>query len=102
MPTWIAEEFEPNVTVAPHPDLEKFTDKVAGGTGLHNRTVAPHPDLEKVNLTYMARPWKEYSRTIFVQNELGALVVGWLEWKEEERQEGQNDMWAPNGQWVLQ
>jgi pectinesterase len=28
MPTWIAEEFEPNVTVAPHPDLEKFTDKV--------------------------------------------------------------------------
>uniref|UniRef100_A0A0E0HAX7 Pectinesterase n=1 Tax=Oryza nivara TaxID=4536 RepID=A0A0E0HAX7_ORYNI len=67
-------------------------NQVAGGTGLHNRTVAPHPDLEKVNLTYMARPWKEYSMTIFVQNELGALVVGWLEWKEEERQEGQNDM----------
>ncbi|KAF0908580.1 hypothetical protein E2562_026629 [Oryza meyeriana var. granulata] len=57
----------------------------AGGTVLHNCTVAPHPDLEKFTdkvKTYLARPWKEYSRTIFVQNELGAVVdpVGWLEW----------------------
>uniref|UniRef100_A0A0E0C246 Uncharacterized protein n=1 Tax=Oryza meridionalis TaxID=40149 RepID=A0A0E0C246_9ORYZ len=120
MPTWMSEggkqplleaprpeaeseEFEPNVMVVLHPDLEKFTDKVAGGTGLHNRTVAPHPDLEKAK-TYMARPWKEYSGTIFVQNELDALVdpVGWLEWKEEEGQEGQDDIWAPHGQWVPQ
>ncbi|KAG8079237.1 hypothetical protein GUJ93_ZPchr0007g4247 [Zizania palustris] len=57
----------------------------AGGTVLHNCTVEPHPDLEKFTdkvKTYLARPWKEYSRTIFVQNELGAVVnpVGWLEW----------------------
>ncbi|XP_006658993.2 pectinesterase-like [Oryza brachyantha] len=57
----------------------------AGGTVLHNCTVEPHPDLEKFTdkvKTYLARPWKEFSRTIFVQNELGALVdpVGWLEW----------------------
>uniref|UniRef100_A0A0D9X374 Pectinesterase n=1 Tax=Leersia perrieri TaxID=77586 RepID=A0A0D9X374_9ORYZ len=57
----------------------------AGGTVLHNCTVAPHPDLEKFTdkvKTYLARPWKEYSRTIFVQNEIGAVVdpVGWLEW----------------------
>uniref|UniRef100_A0A0E0APL4 Pectinesterase n=1 Tax=Oryza glumipatula TaxID=40148 RepID=A0A0E0APL4_9ORYZ len=57
----------------------------AGGTVIHNCTVAPHPDLEKFTdkvKTYLARPWKEYSRTIFVQNEIGAVVdpVGWLEW----------------------
>jgi pectinesterase len=59
----------------------------AGGTVLHNCTVAPHPDLKEaagtaVVRTYLGRPWKEYSRTIYLQSQLGALVdpAGWLPW----------------------
>ncbi|XP_047085755.1 pectinesterase-like [Lolium rigidum] len=57
----------------------------AGGTVLHNCTVAAHPDLLEAGTvvrTYLGRPWKEYSRTIYVQSELGALVdqAGWLPW----------------------
>lgn len=32
--------------------------------------------------TYLGRPWKEYSRTVFMQSFLGSLIdpAGWLEW----------------------
>ncbi|KAG6418137.1 hypothetical protein SASPL_120336 [Salvia splendens] len=32
--------------------------------------------------TFLGRPWKEYSRTVFMQTYLGSLVdpAGWLEW----------------------
>lgn len=32
--------------------------------------------------TYLGRPWKEYSRTVFLQSYLDTLVdpAGWLEW----------------------
>jgi pectinesterase len=57
----------------------------AGGMVLHNCTVAPHPDLIEVGTavrTYLGRLWKEYSRTIYLQCQLGVLVdpVGWLPW----------------------
>jgi pectinesterase len=57
----------------------------AGGTVLHNCTVAPHLDLIEVGTavrTYLGRLWKEYSRTIYLQSQLGALVdpAGWLPW----------------------
>ncbi|GMH16588.1 hypothetical protein Nepgr_018429 [Nepenthes gracilis] len=34
--------------------------------------------------TYLGRPWKQYSRTIFMQSYIGAVVrpEGWLEWSE--------------------
>uniref|UniRef100_A0ACD5WNM6 Uncharacterized protein n=1 Tax=Avena sativa TaxID=4498 RepID=A0ACD5WNM6_AVESA len=57
----------------------------AGGTVMHNNTIEPHPDFVsstgKIS-TYLARPWKEYSRTIYIQNNIGAFISpkGWLEW----------------------
>ncbi|KAF8721565.1 hypothetical protein HU200_023074 [Digitaria exilis] len=57
----------------------------AGGTVIHNCTVEPHPELEpsvgKLR-TYLGRPWKEYSRTLYIQSEIGGLVdaQGWLPW----------------------
>ncbi|GJN33491.1 hypothetical protein PR202_gb22099 [Eleusine coracana subsp. coracana] len=57
-----------------------------GGTILHNCTIEPHPDFKadaggKI-ATYLARPWKEYSRTLFIQNDIGGFIdpKGWLEW----------------------
>ncbi|WVZ67160.1 hypothetical protein U9M48_016280 [Paspalum notatum var. saurae] len=57
-----------------------------GGTVLHNCTIQPHPDFKadaggKIP-TYLARPWKEYSRTLYIQNDIGGFIdpKGWLEW----------------------
>jgi len=57
-----------------------------GGTVLHNCTIEPHPDFKaeaggKI-ATYLARPWKEYSRTLYIQSEIGGFVdpQGWLPW----------------------
>ncbi|CAN6206534.1 unnamed protein product [Urochloa humidicola] len=57
-----------------------------GGTVLHNCTIEPHPDFKadaggKIK-TYLARPWKEYSRTLYIQNDIGGFIdpKGWLEW----------------------
>ncbi|KAM0952451.1 putative pectinesterase [Dioscorea sansibarensis] len=35
--------------------------------------------------TYLGRPWKEYSRTVFMQSYLGGAISpqGWLAWQEE-------------------
>ena len=57
----------------------------AGGTVMHNNTIEPHPDFVSSTgkiATYLARPWKEYSRTIYIQNKIGAFISpkGWLEW----------------------
>jgi pectinesterase len=56
----------------------------AGGTIMHNNTIEPHPDFKDQGkiATYLARPWKEYSRTIYIQNNIGAFIdpKGWLEW----------------------
>ncbi|KAI5067308.1 hypothetical protein GOP47_0017836 [Adiantum capillus-veneris] len=55
------------------------------GYSFHNCTLTADPDLTKANYTvetYLGRPWKEYSRTVFIQSELQALVQpqGWLPW----------------------
>ncbi|WJX34645.1 putative pectinesterase/pectinesterase inhibitor 51 [Trifolium repens] len=36
----------------------------------------------KVHKNYLGRPWKEYSRTVFINSFLGALITpqGWLPW----------------------
>lgn len=33
-------------------------------------------------LSYLGRPWKQYSRTVYMQSYIGSLInpVGWLEW----------------------
>ncbi|CAF2034789.1 unnamed protein product [Brassica napus] len=55
------------------------------GTSIHNCTIRPADDLASSNYTvktYLGRPWKEYSRTVFMQSYLDGFIepVGWREW----------------------
>ncbi|KAG6677714.1 probable pectinesterase/pectinesterase inhibitor 47 [Carya illinoinensis] len=55
------------------------------GISIHNCTIEAAPDLAKnlnSTLTYLGRPWKMYSRTVYMQSYIGGLIhqVGWLEW----------------------
>ncbi|OEL26470.1 Pectinesterase 2.2 [Dichanthelium oligosanthes] len=56
------------------------------GTSIHRCRVVPAPDLAPVAgrdfPTFLGRPWKEYSRTVYMQSYLDAHVdpKGWLEW----------------------
>jgi pectinesterase len=57
----------------------------AGGTVIHNCTVTPHPEFESSAgrlKTFLGRPWKECSRTLYIQSEIGGFVdpQGWLPW----------------------
>ncbi|KAL3521430.1 hypothetical protein ACH5RR_019579 [Cinchona calisaya] len=55
------------------------------GISIHNSRVMAASDLSPVVgsfKTYLGRPWKQFSRTVFVQTYLDSLVdpAGWLEW----------------------
>ncbi|GAB4836186.1 hypothetical protein Ancab_001100 [Ancistrocladus abbreviatus] len=55
------------------------------GISIHNCTIQAAPDLEmdtNSTLNYLGRPWKEYSRTVFMQSYIGSLIdpIGWLAW----------------------
>ncbi|XP_027127010.2 pectinesterase 2-like [Coffea arabica] len=55
------------------------------GISIHNSRVMAASDLRPVLSsfkTYLGRPWKQYSRTVFIQTYLDSLVdpAGWLEW----------------------
>ncbi|XP_010556727.1 PREDICTED: probable pectinesterase/pectinesterase inhibitor 7 [Tarenaya hassleriana] len=55
------------------------------GTSIHNCTIKPADDLVASNFTvktYLGRPWKEYSRTVYMQSYIDGFVepVGWREW----------------------
>ncbi|KAG8381492.1 hypothetical protein BUALT_Bualt06G0127500 [Buddleja alternifolia] len=55
------------------------------GISIHNSRVMASSDLAPVVgsfRTYLGRPWREYSRTVFMQTYLDRLVdpAGWLEW----------------------
>ncbi|XP_039810722.1 pectinesterase-like [Panicum virgatum] len=55
------------------------------GISVHRCKVAAAADLagrEASTRTYLGRPWKQYSRTVFLQSELDSLIdpAGWLEW----------------------
>jgi len=55
------------------------------GTSIHNCKISPDADLVPVKSsfpTYLGRPWKEYSRTVFMQSYLDDVIqpAGWLEW----------------------
>ncbi|KAL3830684.1 hypothetical protein ACJIZ3_019486 [Penstemon smallii] len=51
------------------------------GISIHKCVIAPAEDLHGVR-TFLGRPWKDYSTTIFMQNQLGSLIdpKGWLPW----------------------
>ncbi|XP_020231792.1 probable pectinesterase/pectinesterase inhibitor 20 [Cajanus cajan] len=55
------------------------------GTSIHNATIKAADDLAPVVgtvNTYLGRPWKEYSRTVFMQSFMDSLIKpsGWKEW----------------------
>ncbi|XP_022150485.1 probable pectinesterase/pectinesterase inhibitor 25 [Momordica charantia] len=56
------------------------------GISIHNCTIRAAPDWAMdSNATianYLGRPWKQYSRTVYMQSYIGDLIspVGWLEW----------------------
>uniref|UniRef100_A0A0E0JPP4 Pectinesterase n=1 Tax=Oryza punctata TaxID=4537 RepID=A0A0E0JPP4_ORYPU len=55
------------------------------GTSIHRCRVVPAPDLAPVARqfpTFLGRPWKEYSRTVYMLSYLDSHVDprGWLEW----------------------
>ncbi|GAB2245318.1 hypothetical protein Droror1_Dr00000811 [Drosera rotundifolia] len=54
------------------------------GIVVQNCKVAPAADLVGKSgvKTYLGRPWKEYSRTIFMESVLGSLInpLGWMPW----------------------
>lgn len=55
------------------------------GISIHNSRVMAANDLTPVLSsfkTFLGRPWKEYSRTVFMQTYLDSLVdpAGWFEW----------------------
>ncbi|KAG7576764.1 Pectinesterase inhibitor domain [Arabidopsis thaliana x Arabidopsis arenosa] len=55
------------------------------GISIINCTITAAPDLAadpKSAMTFLGRPWKPYSRTVFMQSYISDIVqpVGWLEW----------------------
>ncbi|KAF8027920.1 hypothetical protein BT93_E0753 [Corymbia citriodora subsp. variegata] len=55
------------------------------GISIHNCKVTAASDLKSVQSsvkTYLGRPWKQYSRTIFMKTYLDSLInsAGWMEW----------------------
>ncbi|XP_078444368.1 pectinesterase-like [Wolffia australiana] len=51
------------------------------GISIHNSRVSAAEDLGDIK-TFLGRPWKEYSRTVFMKCTLDSLIdpAGWLEW----------------------
>ncbi|TQD81800.1 hypothetical protein C1H46_032643 [Malus baccata] len=55
------------------------------GISIHNCKVTAASDLKPVQSsvkTYLGRPWKQYSRTVFMKTYLDSLInpAGWMEW----------------------
>jgi len=55
------------------------------GISIHNSRVTAASDLNPVQSsvkTYLGRPWKQYSRTVFMKTYLDSLIngEGWMEW----------------------
>lgn len=54
------------------------------GTSIHNCTIKPTSELAASPATksYLGRPWKEYSRTIYMQSFIDSFIdpAGWKEW----------------------
>ncbi|KAL6210357.1 hypothetical protein ACLB2K_015590 [Fragaria x ananassa] len=58
------------------------------GTSIHNCTIRAADDLASSNgttQTYLGRPWKEYSRTVYMQSNIDSVVnaAGWIAWNGE-------------------
>ncbi|XP_057550310.1 probable pectinesterase/pectinesterase inhibitor 47 [Amaranthus tricolor] len=57
------------------------------GISIHNCTIQAAPDLAldlNSTLSYLGRPWHDYSRTVFMQSYIDNVIdpVGWLAWSD--------------------
>ncbi|KAJ0779327.1 putative pectinesterase [Helianthus annuus] len=54
------------------------------GISIHNSRITAASDLKGVSgvKTYLGRPWKQYSRTVFLKSSLDSLIdpAGWMPW----------------------
>ncbi|XVF00274.1 hypothetical protein REPUB_Repub03eG0271000 [Reevesia pubescens] len=52
------------------------------GISIQNCTILPYGNLSTSIKTYLGRPWKDYSTTIFMHSNIGSLIhpEGWLPW----------------------
>ncbi|KAL8150333.1 hypothetical protein V2J09_020141 [Rumex salicifolius] len=52
------------------------------GIVLQDCTIQGEPGLAKTVRTYLGRPWKEYARTVFLQNEIADIIQpqGFVDW----------------------
>ncbi|KAF3447230.1 hypothetical protein FNV43_RR12410 [Rhamnella rubrinervis] len=68
-------QFNP-ITAQGRTDLNQNT-----GTSIHNCTIKAAENLGTTK-TYLGRPWKEYSRTVYMQTFMDSLIdpAGWHEW----------------------
>ncbi|CAI9108977.1 OLC1v1008699C1 [Oldenlandia corymbosa var. corymbosa] len=59
-----------------------FLNCVINGTEEYMKLYRSNPS---VHLNYLGRPWKEYSRTVYIQSTLEALISpdGWLIWDKD-------------------
>ncbi|KAK9056258.1 hypothetical protein SSX86_027348 [Deinandra increscens subsp. villosa] len=57
------------------------------GISIHNCRITAAPDLNGVSevKTYLGRPWKKYSRTVFLKSKLDRLIdpEGWMSWGDD-------------------
>ncbi|CAN6703506.1 unnamed protein product [Malus baccata var. baccata] len=51
------------------------------GISIHNCSISPFGDLSRVK-TYLGRPWKNHSTTVYMQTYMGSLINpnGWMPW----------------------
>ncbi|GKV18497.1 hypothetical protein SLEP1_g28866 [Rubroshorea leprosula] len=68
------------ITAQGRTDLNQNT-----GTSIQNCTIRAAEELRKTK-TYLGRPWKEYSRTVFMQSFMDSLIdpSGWHEWSGDD------------------
>lgn len=59
----------------------KFDPNQNTGISIQNCTLSPYGNLSNVQ-TFLGRPWKNYSTTVFINNIMGNLIdpKGWLPW----------------------
>ncbi|KAB2627256.1 pectinesterase/pectinesterase inhibitor 24 [Pyrus ussuriensis x Pyrus communis] len=59
----------------------KFDPNQNTGISIHNCSISPLGDLSSVK-TFLGRPWKNYSTTVYMQTYMGNLIStdGWLPW----------------------
>ncbi|XP_057981144.1 pectinesterase-like [Malania oleifera] len=60
----------------------KFDPNQNTGISIQNSTIYPSVDLTPSTQTYLGRPWKPYSTTVYMRTTMGKLIdpSGWLPW----------------------